>query len=298
MKKLLFLLLTLTGCATFQVSTLNHDPIYSIEGSDAEIVVISNEFELQRLLRTDFNFRLDFAQYALSQPRSFDWNNRILGNRYNRYNPYYGFGYSPYWNRTQMWNDWAWGYTGWNSWGSPHRWSPFGYDRWGYNIHYGWNNHGWGYYGNGWNNYYGNVWNNYYGQNNWYGRRGRNNVSYINGRRGSISNEVIINRRVNTNKPRTIKNNNDVVINKEIIKLRRNNPNIRIINNPSNNNIKPRGYSRPELNNNNRNNNNTRPVIRNNSRPNTNTRSNNNVTPTRVSPQRNSRGPVRVKRNQ
>jgi hypothetical protein len=124
-------------------------------------------------------------------------------------------------------------------------------------------------------------------------------VSYINGRRGSVSNEVISNRRVNfnkrinTNKPRIIKNNNDVVINKEIIKLRRNNPNIRIINNPPNNNIKPRGYSRPELNNNN-----TRPVIRNNSRPNTNTRSNNNVTPTRVSPQRNSRGPVRVKRNQ
>ena len=120
MKKLLFLLLTLTltGCASLQVSTLNHDPIYSIEGSDAEIVVINNEFELQRLLRTDFNFRFDFAQYALSQPISFDWNNRILGNRYNRYNPYYGFRYSPYWNRTQMWNDWAWGIT-------PHRWSPF-----------------------------------------------------------------------------------------------------------------------------------------------------------------------------
>ena len=49
MKKLLLVLL-LTGCASFQVSTLNHDPIYSIEGSDAEITVINNEFELQRLL--------------------------------------------------------------------------------------------------------------------------------------------------------------------------------------------------------------------------------------------------------
>ena len=134
MKKiLLLLLLTLTGCASFQVSTLNHDPIYSIEGSDAEITVINNEFELQHLLRTDFNFRYDFAQYSLRQPISFDWNNRILGNRYNRYNPYWGYG--SYWNRDQMWNDWVWGFT-------PHRWSPFGYDRWGYN-NYGWNNYGW-----------------------------------------------------------------------------------------------------------------------------------------------------------
>ena len=168
MNKSLFLLLVLllTGCATFQVSTLNHDPIYSIEGSDAEITVINNEFELQRLLRTDFNFRYDFAQYAISQPRSFDWNNRVLGNRYSFYNPYY--------SRTQMWNDWVWGY----NWHSPHRWSPFGYDRWGYN-NYGWsNNYGWNY-NNSWNNWnYG-----YYNAN--YNRRV--NTSYINSIRGRVA---------------------------------------------------------------------------------------------------------------
>jgi len=73
MKKSLFLVLVtlLTGCASFQVSTLNHDPIYVIEGSDAEITVIDNEFELQRLLRTDFNFRYDFAQYALRHPSDY-----------------------------------------------------------------------------------------------------------------------------------------------------------------------------------------------------------------------------------
>ena len=57
MKKSIFLLLVLllTGCATFQVSTLNHDPIYAIEGSDAKINVINNEFELQRnLLKNRF----------------------------------------------------------------------------------------------------------------------------------------------------------------------------------------------------------------------------------------------------
>ena len=210
MKNILLLLtglILLTGCASFQVSTLNHDPIYVIEGSDAEITVINNEFELQRLLRTDFNFRYDFAQYAISQPRSFDWNNRVLGNRYSFYNPYY--------SRSQMWNDWVWGY----NWNSPHNWSPFGYDRWGYN-NYGWNNYGWNNWG--WNNY---GWNNY-GWNNWGWRQQMNNYAWqhrnrpntvrINGRRGSnnIQSRIVTN---NTNRTRVVNtkpiiNNSNLVI--------------------------------------------------------------------------------------
>ena len=182
MNRSLFLLLVLllTGCASFQVSTLNYDPIYSIEGSDVNINIVNNEFQLRNLLRTDFNFRYDFAQYALRQPISFDWNNRVLGNRFSYYNPYY--------SRTQMWNDWVWGY----NWNSPHNWSPFGYDRWGYN-NYGWNNYGWNY-NNRWNNWnYG-----YYNAN--YNRR--TNTSYINSIRGRVSqtrksNSRIINTRTN-----------------------------------------------------------------------------------------------------
>ena len=61
----LLLVLLLSSCGTtYQLSTLNHDPIYSIEGSDAEITVINNEFELQRLLRDNFNFRYDLFQKA------------------------------------------------------------------------------------------------------------------------------------------------------------------------------------------------------------------------------------------
>ena len=158
MKKSLFLLLVLllTGCATFQVSTLNHDTVN----------VIENEFELRNLLRTDFNFRYDFAQYALRQPRSFDWDNRVLGNRYNFYNPYY--------SRTQMWNDWIWGY----SYLISYRWSPFGYDRWGYNNYYGWNNYGWNWY----NNWHYGSWYNRGHNTPGYKNRGRNS-SQINGRR-------------------------------------------------------------------------------------------------------------------
>ncbi len=305
-------LILLTSCgASWQLSTLNHDPIYDDENyivvSDDVKIDTLNEFQFRNRLRTDFNFRLDFAQYALSQPRSFDWNNRILGNRYNWNRNNWGYSYYSYWDRDQMWNDWAWGYTGWNSWGSPHRWSPFGYDRWGYGIHYGWNNHGWGYnnwMGNahwGWNNYYG--WNGYYNDWGWRQRmndyawqnRNRSNTVRVNGRRGSISNAVVSNRRVINN---NIRPSNTRIVkedNKEILILRgRDGKPVKFEIKP-NNNTKPRGYSRPELNNNNNNrstNTRTRPIIRNNntrpsynnSRPSTNTRptiNNNNNTRSR-----------------
>lgn len=244
MKKiLLLLLLTLTGCASFQVSTLNHDPIYSIEGSDAEITVINNEFELQHLLRTDFNFRYDFAQYALRQPISFDWRfNRF--NRYNYWNPYMGYNY--YWNRDQMWNDWVWGY-------------PYGN---GIGWSYSWNNRRWS--SNQWGNSYG--WNNYYGWNNgFYNRYRGTNVAYHTGRRGNTrtntrtinrrtvnNNRVVINtpkRDVIKNKPRVIKNKPRVVINN---KPRINNPRPRInpiprqrVNTPTRTRSIPNNSTRP-----------------------------------------------------
>jgi len=183
MKKatILFLILVMfSGCAvSWQLGIPNPDPVYSIEGSDTEVKVIKNEFELARLLRNDFNFRYDFAQYALSQPESFDWRfnrmNRSIGfnrynryNRYNRFNSYMGYSYSP-WNRSQMWNDWVWGYPYSNGIG----WS------------YSWNNNRWS--SNSWNG-----WGNGYGYNAWhqlggiYGRQ--QNTSNINGRRISRSN--------------------------------------------------------------------------------------------------------------
>ena len=185
MKKLiLFIGLLLTGCSTtYHLSTLNHDPIYDTVlevPANVQIDTLSSS-QLRWKLRTDFRFRYDFAQYALSQPVSFDWNNRLLGNRFNRYSPYWSYSYS--WNRDMMWNDWVWGYPFFQS----HMWSPFRYDRWGYN-HYGWNS--WG-----WNGYYGNSWgwrqqiNNYAWQ-----HRNRPNTAYINGRRGSnnIQSRIVV----------------------------------------------------------------------------------------------------------
>ena len=278
MKNLLLLLsvFLMMSCGTFKVSTLSYDPIYTTaNGETIDVNVVDNEWELNRLLRDDFNFRYDYAQYAKSQPISFDWNNRILrNNRFNRYNfnnRYSwsnGFNMSSYWNRDMMWDDWLWGYSsmnygmgwsyGWgnNSWSSNQWNSPYGW-----NNYYGWGNgYGWN---NGWNN---NGWNNGY-------RRG-SNVAYHSGRRGSSN--VIVGKRTNVikdrviisrNNPRIV-NNTDVVIDKELIKLKRNNPNIRVIRNTNNNSKPIRNYNRIENNSNNninRNNNNTRPT--NNSRP-------------------------------
>ena len=255
--KLLFLGLLFTGCASFHLSTMNHDPIYDtvlVVPADVKIDTL-NHFQLQRKLRTDFRFRYDFAQYAISQPRSFDWNNRVLGNRYSFYSPY-SFGYNSYWNRDQMWNDWVWGYPFFQS----HMWSPFRYDRWGYNY-YGWNNYGW----NGYNNWYNGPFHNPGYNVAWNSSRNNNNVAYVNGRRGSnnvvnrintnsnIENRVVINR--NTPRVNVKEENIDLIVNK--IRKRVNNNNIRVYNNPNNpnlnNNSKPRVYVRPNNNSNNNN---------------------------------------------
>ena len=256
----LLIIFSLYSCGIgFQYTTLNHaghiDGIYS---SNNYTVDTLSDFQVRHKLRTDFNFRYDIAQYALSQPASFDWNNRLLGNRYNWNRPYWGYSY--YWDRTQMWNDWVWGY----NYLTPYRWSPFGYDRWGYGIHYGWNNHGWG-----WNNYYGNGWNNYYGWNTGYGYNLNryNRTSNINGRRGSVINQrrVTPNRtnsvrttptRTNNVTPRNIRSSET-----RIIKNRR--PKTIIPPVRTNNNTRPvRTNTRPTYNNSRpvRTNNNTRPV--------------------------------------
>tara|TARA_R110000787_G_scaffold24703_1_gene69816 strand:- start:1260 stop:1688 length:429 start_codon:yes stop_codon:yes gene_type:complete len=120
-------------------------------------------------------------------------------------------------------------------------------------------------------------WNSYYGWNNGY-RSG--DVAYHNGRRGSTMS--IQDRIGNAAMIETSKRKNLVIetdIDKEVIKLKRNNNNIRVYNNPNNpninNNSKPRVYVRP--NNNSINNNPpriyTRPSV-NNSSTTTNSSSN------------------------
>ena len=264
------LLMLLTSCGSYQLSTHNHTPEYI---GDVRVDVIDNEMELSRKLRFDDKFRWDFAQYAMRQDMrwnyDFYWNNRMY-----RRGPFA----SPsdfYWNSQSFW--WNWASNSPFNMGFNH-WDPFGFNNYGIGWSYSWNNRRWS--SNQWGNPYG--WNNYYGWNNgFYNRYRGTNVAYHSGRRsstmsnrdriGQVSMIESTKRRtnrtiVNKNKPR-IAVDKDIVIDKTIIKLRRGNNNIRVYENPNNipnnirNNNKPvRNYNRPENNNRNYNRPNTRPV--------------------------------------
>ena len=269
MRHLIYILwvLLLTSCGTtYQLSTINHDPIYASDGTEIQFDVVDNEFQLARKFRTDDKFRWDFAQFAMKQ--DLRWNYDFYFNN-RMYRSPYASPFDFYWNSHNYWWNWAtnshfnMGFNHWDRFGFYGYGSSFGY--YGFNR-YGWNN---GYYGNGWgyrqrmNDY---AWNNRERENTAYilGRRGSSNV--VVGNRTNIENRIIVNR----NKPRLVVDK-DVVIDRAIIKLKRNNNNIRVYENPNNvpnkiiirnnNNSKPvRNYNRPENNRNNFNrNNNTRP---------------------------------------
>ena len=48
MRKLIFIsiLILLIGCGTFQLTTLNHDPLYHIPDSNIQVEVLDTEFDL------------------------------------------------------------------------------------------------------------------------------------------------------------------------------------------------------------------------------------------------------------
>ena len=214
-------LILLTGCGTFKVSTLNYDPIYDGDGNEIELNIVDNEFELNRLIRDDFNFRYNFGQYAKRQPYNSIINNRYFRNfrRANGY-PFY----ASIWNQDQFWDAWIWDYPFYNN-------SSFGMG-WSYS----WNNRRWSsnQWGNpyGWNNYYG--WNSGYNHyNNWNYRanyNNRRNTSYIKGRRGSTAYTGTVGSTIVNVRPRIERS-----IDKVTRKLREKNIEVRVINNPNNN---------------------------------------------------------------
>ena len=254
-----FILLSLCSCSTYRLSTLNYDPIYGSEEvvltvpSDVKIDTINSYFQLRHKLRKDFNFRWDFAQYAMNQPLSWYYSNPRLEGIWRPYNRFDVYFYSNW-----FWNDWAFNYPyssywGWNSWYRPWGWNSWNrpYDPWNNWYNGPWHNPG-----------YNVVWNS--------SRRG--NVAYINGPRGSrIGSNSIIQRDNNNiennivrryNKPR---NNN--IINNVVNELRENfNVKPRVYSNP--NNVPNNG--RPIINDNINNNN-----IRGSWRPNNNSINNN-----------------------
>ena len=112
------LCLLLSSCSTYRLATLNHDPVYGSEvvylevPEDTKVDTINSIFQLKRKLRTDFNFRWDFAQYAMSQPLSWYYNNPRLEGIWRPYNRF-----DVYFNSHWFWSDWAWGYNYYGSFG-------------------------------------------------------------------------------------------------------------------------------------------------------------------------------------
>ena len=239
---LLLIVLLTTSCATYQLQT-SYEPIYDSNGNAIDVTVIENEWELNRLLRNDFQFRYNFAQYNITQNSFFHYNRMFGMNRFS-------------WNRSQMWNDWVWGY-------------PYGN---GIGWSYSWNNNSWS--SNSWNNW-GSPFGNNTGWNGWSSGYGYNAWHQIYGRRMSIQNRRGIasmgNSRIarettsvihgNNNTRVRVKRTNNTIVN--VVKppkpIRTNIP---VYNNP--NRVIINNNSRPSYNNN------SKPIRNNNSRPSNN----------------------------
>ena len=209
------LLMLLSGCGMqYKVATTNccSDGIYDdviLEIPDTtKIDTISSIFQLKRKLRTDFNFRWDFAQYAMNQPLSWYYNNPRLDGIWRPYNRF-----DVYFHSHQFWTDWAWNYP-WYGWSHPWWVRNHRYYNWYYPYPSGWYS---------WNHY----------SYNWYNEpliTRNNNYSFVNGRRGSRNIENTISRRYNNPNREDIINSN---LNNIVNELR------------DNYDIKPRVYSNP-----------------------------------------------------
>ncbi len=163
-----FISLLFSGCGSqWYVSTTNHDPMYDryIEvDSSVKIDTINNMFQLKRKLRTDFSFRWDFAQYAMTRPYSWYFNNPRLDGIWRPYNRF-----DVWFHSHQFWYDWAFNYP-WFGWDHP--WWVKSNRYWGihYDYPYGWN-----------------MWNHY--DYSWYNEP---DIAYVSGRRGSRYNDFLI----------------------------------------------------------------------------------------------------------
>lgn len=231
---IIFLALLLSGCTTYQVSTTGHDPIYAVNVPSNINIDTLNYRQFQWKLRTDFQFRFDFARYAMNQPYSWYMSNF----NFNRWRPYNSF--DIYFNSTQYWTNWAFNY--------PFHSNPYGWDNW--NRPYSW--------GYSYSNWYNGPWSNQ-GYNAIWNRSRGNNVVYHTSRRSSnnvISKNIENNRVVTNSKPRI--NVEETRLEQIVTNIRKriktptvrniDNKIIPIINN-NNNNSNPRVYVRPNNNN-------------------------------------------------
>jgi hypothetical protein len=272
MRYLLFILLGLlfTSCGTtYQLSSYySDDPIYGVtqSGDSIRVDVIENDFQFQRKLQWDDEFRWNFSTFAQNQPLSWYYRNfNQLGGWRSPYTPF-----DIYWNRNLFWSNWSFNYG--FTYGYGFNRGILGLNNWG-----SWNYPYWGRgnYGYGWNNW---RWNNRIDNRYWVQRNQRNQIAnnrvYVRGRRGSTNNVVPnlrndvnkITPRVRVNQGRRIPSPDDVDV---VIQKPKRNALGRFIDKMEGNGIKVRTYQNP--------NNTPTPRIRNYNRVENNNRSNNNI---------------------
>ena len=264
----LALCLLLSSCSSYRLVTANDD-MYPVD----YVIPVNNETKIDTLsysqlrwkLRTDFNFRWDYAQFAMNQP--YNWYSSNFS--YNIWRPINSF--DVYFNRYDFWYDWAFNY--------PYNW---GYSSWHNPWYNSWNNRWWRPYNWGYSWYQGPCHNP--GYNVVWNSSRRNNIAYINGPRGSRNNSIISrdNNIENTivrryNNPRVNVDNSNL---NNIVNELRDNYGVkpRVYNNPNN---VPNNNSKPIINNTKPSWNNSRPTYNNNNNFNSNssTRSNNSFSP-------------------
>ncbi len=244
------LCLLLSSCSSFRLAAVNDD-MYPVDyvipvSNETKIDTIDSYFKLKYKLRTDFNFRWDFAQYAMQQPYSWYWNNPRLDGIWRPYNRFDVYFYSNW-----FWSDWTWNYPYNNFYGWNHWYRPWGYHNWNYS----WYNGPWH------NSSYNVVWNSSRRGNINGPRSSRNSIVNIIDNSNSIENNI--SRRYNNPRPNN-NNNNNTVINRIVNTFRENNIKVNFNNKPVINNNGPNyniNNTRPTYNNNNFNSNNS---IRNN----------------------------------
>ena len=165
------LYLLLTGCSSFRLATMQDD-MYPVD----YVIAVNNDTKIDTLsysqvrwkLRTDFNFRWNYAQYAMNQP--YNWYSSFS---YNIWRPYNSF--DVYFNRYDFWYDWAFNYPyywGYSSWHNPWRHNWYRPYNWG---------HSW-FDGPFYNSSYNVIWNS---------SRENVNIAYVRGHRGSRTNSII-----------------------------------------------------------------------------------------------------------
>ncbi len=122
MKKLIIILLLLTSCSTFRLSTYNSQPNYFNDKIVVNKINTMNQLKVQ--MQNDLSLRNNYLQFAITQDMNWYYDYYYRNNLSRQ-----GFGsaFDFYWNRYDIW--WNWSFNSYNWWGyewyKPYYYNPY-----------------------------------------------------------------------------------------------------------------------------------------------------------------------------